>query len=46
MVQDVGDVRQPVRSDAAVSMPPDGKMLQVTENSMIINKPNQNSGME
>ncbi len=27
-------------------MPPDGKMFHVTENSMIIRRPNQNSGIE
>ena len=36
----------PVNVDAADSMPPDGKMLHVTENSMIISRPNQNSGIE
>ena len=36
----------PVSVDAAVSMPPDGKMFHVTENSMIISRPNQNSGIE
>ena len=36
----------PVNVDAAVSIPPDGKMLHVTENSMIIRSPNQNSGIE
>ena len=35
----------PVSVDAAVSMPPDGKMLHVTENSMIMSRPNQNSGI-
>src|SRR5580765_7733110 len=36
----------PVSVDAADSMPPDGKMFHVTENSMIISRPNQNSGIE